>query len=115
MRTADITTKTIKAATIMIGTKRFRFRSISPPLSFQLCMLRAEAPGDTRSPSRPRLHDVDRRSHRDHVVFIKRARRPHLTGELDESLGTGDLFENHRFLSDQRVAALAYQWRMGHM
>src|SRR5215204_5663508 len=104
MRTADTTTKTIKAATMMIGTKRFS--SISPPpASHQWCS-RQKFPGIHDCRRALDLHDIHHRSHRDHVVLIERARRPHLPGELDESLRTGNLLHHH-LLSDQRVAALA--------
>src|SRR5688500_11190869 len=113
MRTADITTKTISAAAMMIGTNRLRFRSISPPPSSQPCVSRQQLPGIHDRRSALDLHDIHRRPRRDHVVLVQRARRPHFAGELDESARTGYLLQNHRLLPDKRVAALAHQWRMG--
>src|SRR5215207_3952209 len=113
MLTADTTTNTTRAATIMIGTKRFR--SISPPPSYQQRVLRQKLPRIYDRRRTLDLHDIHHRPHRDHLVLIERTRRPHLTGELDQSLRTGNLLENHRLLPDQRVAALAHQGRMGHL
>src|SRR5215207_8353902 len=113
MRTADTTTNTTRAATIMIGTKRFR--SISPPPSYQQRVLRQKLPRIYDRRRTLDLHDIHHRPHRDHLVLIERTRRPHLTGELDQSLRTGNLLENHRLLPDQRVATLPNQRSTGHL